>query len=319
MRYLFVTLLSFLLVENAVAQDEVEVESFAVADFPLANYGSDAKELLFSVFDDGKTIKLFLTKKSTIVNEELFSYEFEDYFVFNSAKSGAMEWRNDTIRICSEMPFKATTFCCMIPCKNKQFGKPVIDARDPSYEAIDKAEKALSEGKIAEAVQYYHGVMYPMSYLNEEEVGADIMQKAHELSLAAFKKGDYKNAVNTMTDALTYYVNQQYLSFSDEKSLIEKMNDNTVGHWNMEKFKLWLGDYGLFLLKAKMYGEAIVINSYLNKVQPQMIGPYLQLGDACFEKGDKPNAKIAYRNYKSLMQKAKRDKQIPKRVHDRIK
>src|SRR6185503_7720491 len=93
--------------------------------------------------------------------------------------------------------------------------------------------------------------------------------------------------------------------------------DSTELTWNKEKFKLWVGDYGLFLYRTGELKASENINKYMTRMFPGFPGPYLQLADTYFDLGRKDTAKGTYKKYIELMKVQKRSKEIPKRVKER--
>jgi tetratricopeptide (TPR) repeat protein len=191
---------------------------------------------------------------------------------------------------------------------------------DPSALALDKADSAMAAGNIHVALFWYQNVFYPQSYMNEAEVGRDITKKCHEKALVFFKANQNDSAVHYMEMAFSYYPNMYYTDFKSNEDMKSQMEESPYQIiWTEDQMKLWMGDYGLFLYKAKKYQESITHNSYLNLIFPEMAGPYLQLGDSYFDSGKKSEAKNAYKKYSELKKAQKKEKDIPKRVKERSK
>jgi hypothetical protein len=242
---------------------------------------------------------------------------------FNSAKMYEPEWKNDTVFIGSEMPYRATqnTFEFVWNRKAQGFFATEGHSYDPSWEAVAKADSMLKAENIRGAINWYYQVMYPQTYMNEGETGINLMSLGHKKAIEFYKAKEYDSAVLYMDIAFDFYPNSNYISFESKAAFDELMNDEAGWHqtWNMDKLKLWLGDYGLFLYNAKKYKESIEFNSYLNMILPDMAGPCLQLGDSYYDSGDKINAKAAYKKYTELKKKQGKEKDIPKRVKERSK
>jgi hypothetical protein len=270
----------------------------------------------YNLMEDTLVIAILDEKEALVVGHMLNDY------IFNATKMNTPEWRNDTIFVSSEMPYRATTYKLEFVWDSKAEGffstEPEI--YDPSSIALDKADSSLAAGNIHLALNWYQSVFYPQTYMNEAEVGKEITIKCHEKALQFFKANQHDSAVVYMEMAFSYYPNMYYTDFksnSDMKLQIEESPYQII--WTEDQIKLWLGDYGLFLYKAKKYKESIEHNSYLNLIFPDVAGPYLQLGDSYYDSGKKTEAKKAYTKYSSLKKAQKKEKDIPKRVKERMK
>jgi tetratricopeptide (TPR) repeat protein len=301
---------------------------FVIEGAPFDKFQPQGDELLLAMSDGGDYITFVLkrmSKEPFFLKIIEFSSEQMEVQFFNYAKMyGMPTCVNDTITFMFEMPYRTsqyTFYFALEKTGSKYTGVKFVssDYEDLSADALQKAEEALEANDIAKAVDQYHAVMYPQYYMNEKEVGCSLMKKAHKLALNFFKAGDYKNASINMAAALSYYENASKLEFKSTQEMNEELADTSTLIWNLKNFKLWLGDYGLFLYKAKDYEASITINSYLNKVMPLLAGPYLQLGDTYYDMGKKAEAVEPYKKYAKEMKEQKKDKLIPKRVKERIK
>ena len=318
---LFCVLVLFLVYSKIFGQDieHDEIEKFKIDDFPVNVYGENVAALFFGANTETNSFYFYTQNANSDSYHFLGELKVDDEYFFNSAKLYEHKFVNDTIHICTEAPFRATMYCYFIPVINKTFSKALVESYDPSYDAVENAENALKRNKIDSAVYYYNMVMYPMSYINEDEVGKNLMFKAHSLALQAFKVGEFNNACNYMKNALDYYINTTYLNFESINAVIELQNEQRDNVWTVKELQLWLGDYGLFLYKAKELSESIKINAYLNKLFPDLCGPYLQHADALFDSGNVKDAKLIYKKYTNLMKAQKKSDKIPSRAIKRAK
>jgi tetratricopeptide (TPR) repeat protein len=329
-------LLLSLLISFSFSQAQIKEEAFedttahffVIENAPFDKFQPQGDELILAMSDGGDYITFVLkrmSKEPFFLKIVEFSAEKLEVQFFNYAKMYGMPvCKNDTISFMFEMPYRATQYTCYFTLEKsetKYTGVKFLysDYVDESANAIQKAEEALGNKDIAKAVEWYHAVMYPQFYMNEKEVGFSIMNKAHEIAMTLYKNGSYAGAAKVMADAFTYYGNTTKQEYKTIEEMNEDLADSTDMTWTKQKFKLWLGDYGLFLYKAKDYEASIIINSYLNKMIPYLPGPYLQLGDTYYDMGKKAEAKETYKTYAKLMKEQKRDKLIPKRVKERIK
>lgn len=271
----------------------------------------------YSVMEDSIIVASFDNKNYTAIG-----FILNEYF-FNQAKMHNVNWRNDSIFVSSEMPYRATinSFEFIYDKKSKFFKISEIKTFDPSMESLNKADSCLEAGNIKSAIDFYYGVMYPHAYMNEGDVGIRLMEKSHEKALYFFKSNEFDSAIYYVDLALNFWPNSVYTSFTFENELKDHFNNNlsSIVHWTQDQLNLWLGDYGLFLYKAKKYKESIEHNAYLNKIMPELAGPYLQLADSYYDSGDKKNAKLIYKKYADLKKSQGKEKDIPKRVKERMK
>lgn len=241
----------------------------------------------------------------------------EDVEYFNQAKSSAY-FANDTLYVWTQQPFRASEINYKFLWSKKTFQFINSYWYDPSEEAIMLAEKALKEGKIAEAIQYYYTVQYPSSYMNEDMVGFTILSRANELGVHASNEHRYKEAVQYMDDAMGYYTLEEFGNAPDDETISLSFEDHYVPEYK-DSFGLWMANYGYFLYKADSLERSIGQNTWLTKTYPELSGPYLQLGDALFDLKRNKEARPVYLRYIQLMKEKGKEKNIPQRVHDRVK
>lgn len=255
-------------------------------------------------------------------NTVVLGHAINEYF-FNAAKMYSEPyWSNDTVYIKSEMPFRATVWTLKFVWNKNIEGFTFLepDYYDPSSLAVEKGDSLLATGNIREAIHQYYGVMYPSAYMNEANTGMQIMEKCHEVAMKYYKENNLDSAISIMELGLYYYPNSNYLdakSKTDYDTRREEDRYNMV--WEKDKTQLWLGDYGLFLYRNKNYEKSVEINKYINMILPELAGPYLQLGDSYYDTGNKKMAKETYQKYIALKKSQKKEKEIPKRVKERVK
>jgi len=327
--FLFLVLICF--TANAQKYSKINLSSDQYTFYQLAGAKEKIKgiqhiEVFFAFKTDGDSDTLYIVgvypdmKKNTELQVAL-GYSGEDA-MFNLAKMyDDPFYRNDTIYVISQLPFKATyvTLRWVWDEKTNMFEPLESYFEDSSWDKLSEGDSLLVKGDVAGAIALYHEMEYPSFYLNEYEKGKEIMRKGHELALEAFKANKFSEAATYISDALLFWTNAIYISFSTEKNFTENLSDPNGDNWTIDETKLWLGDYSLFLYKAGMLDKSIEINGYLNSILPEVAGPYLQLADSYFESGNKSKAKETYKTYSGLMKKLKREKEIPKRVKERMK
>jgi hypothetical protein len=316
-----IILFSILLPSFLFAQKTLKLANFTeiiiVSDVPDDKLPKGAENIVFlqSYSDTGSVIYLGYT-----INEEdvkvLTKFQ-QDAEWFNSSKSDT-RFANDTITLWTQQPFRATEIVYQVLYKNKKAKFISSTWYDPSSEAIELAEKALAEGKIKVAIEYYYTVQYPSSYMNEEQVGLQILSKANKVGLSFSDNKMYSDAALVMEYALDYYGLYAFTEPEDEAGIKKGFEDEYLTEYT-DSFGLWMGNYGYFLYKADSLQKSIEVNRKTNKTYPNLSGPYLQRGDALFDLGKKTEAKPIYMKYMALMRQKGKADGIPQRVYDRVK
>ena len=328
------TFLLFILCGITTAQNYTKVnlgaDQYAFYQLPGAKEkikGIQHIEVFFAFKNDGSSDSLYIVgvypdmKKNT-EQQVLVGFISGEEAMFNSAKMyDDPFYRNDTIYISSQVPFKATfiTLRLVWNDKTKMFEPVESTYEDSSWEKLSEGDSLLAKGNIDGAIYLYEQMEYPMSYMNEYSKGREIMKKAHEMAMISFRENKYEESVTYILSAFRFWTNELYIGFTTKEEFNAYLIDEYGEKWTLEEVKLWLGDYGLFLYKAGSTDKSIEINKYLTMILPDVAGPYLQLADSYFDSGNKINAKETYKKYSDLMKKLKREKEIPKRVKERMK
>jgi hypothetical protein len=294
-----------------------QVEQISVDAIPLQQLPKGAEELrFFRSYSDSVPV-LYLGYPIKENQLKVIAKFKQDAEWFNGSKADA-RFKNDTISLWSQQPFRATQVVYLILWKNKKAKFISSEMTDPSWEAIALAEKALSEGKIREAIDYYEQVQYPSSYMDENKVGLQILSKANEMGLKMAQTQQYKASIQYIQTALEYYTLFQFTEVTDEKTLTTLFDDQYLPEYK-DSFGLWMTNYGYFLYKAASIEESISFNSKLHQTYPALPGPYLQHADALYDLGKKIQAKPVYAKYISLMKSKGNEKLIPPRAFERLK
>lgn len=304
---------------------ESNYEFKTVLNFPVNDFDKEANEMLLAIGGEGDLLAFILkyTEDGETAYRKTAEFTADALGVpfINAVKMyNDPAYKDEKVTVCYGMPFRATEICILFSIQMNTIKFQESTVEDPSADAIEMAEKALDSNDIAKAAEMYNGVMYPMHYMNEDEVAGDLMKRGHAKAIQAYKEKNYTAAKRYMEEPFVYYLNQYYISIEDPKEFEERVvSDKESGedYWNLKTFKKWVGDYGLFLYLAKDYEASIIINKYLVTMLPEMAGPYLQLADSYFDTGKKAEAKVYYRKYTELMQKLNKQKSIPSRVTKR--
>lgn len=189
---------------------------------------------------------------------------------------------------------------------------------DPSWEMVQLAEELTEKGKLVEAVHTYEMVGYPFSYFNMGWVCKELLLKAHAIGLAHYKKNEFNEAPAMLDSIINSYLCDAWLNYESRDEFVEAIAQ-TYGTWTEDSLLHILGDYGLFLYKARELDKSIDVNSRIIIYNPNFHGAYLQLGDALFDQNDKNSAGDVYKRYIAVMDKKGLGKSIPKRAKERAK
>ncbi len=242
------------------------------------------------------------------------SYEGEDVW-FNWAKANEYgTYEEGKVQFCSQLPWKAAIACDIFTWDGKTFHYKETDIEDPSEEKTTEAYELREADQPCKALQVYNTVEYPYSYFNPDYLFAELFMEAHEVALKKYREKDYQGAVNEIQCILE----ESWVTIPDDY-LNEEGHLNEHTSLSYTNYVAVMGDYGLFLVRAKKFEEAVAVNGDLVKFAPEVVGPRLQLGDALFELGRQEEAKTAYREYQSSMTKAGKEDQIPSRVRERTR
>lgn len=242
----------------------------------------------------------------------LKSFDEEEIW-FNWAKGNSYGTYSDgKVQFCSQLPFRATIACDIFNWDGQTFHYEDTEMEDHSAEKVDRAEELRKAGKPCEALDEYNGVEYPFSYFNPDNVFSELLLEGHESALKKYRSKDYRGAA----DDIHCILEGAWVTYPDDFLEEGKLNDKTLITY--EDYVTIMGDYGLFLLRAKRYKESSKINAALIDFAPEVIGPRLQLADALFLLGKKGEASKTYRDYRSRVVEKGKENKIPSRVLDRL-
>ncbi|MBN2681828.1 MAG: tetratricopeptide repeat protein [Bacteroidales bacterium] len=300
--------------QNIITLQEIEYGGLIlieIKNFPENQLPKGCTEALL-LYDSESEKFSFLGRQ----NENAFRIidEMQDVLTYNQAKAYAdVEFSENKIKVCSEMPFRATSVCNIFEWNGSKFSFKDTEETDPSWDNVQKGEEFLEKGMIKEAVEAFQDVFYPHAYMDEKDVALRLLYKAHEIALSQYQKKDYAGAVETMKTAFEYW----YFDFNSVNEMEEELSYNEK--FSAKKIISIYGDYGLFLLKNKDYQLSVDISKKAISLDSESPGPYLQLGDGLFALNKTPEAKEIYLKYKDLMTKSGKESKIPTRVNERLK
>lgn len=283
----------------------LSIEGFPDSELPTGvdslafYYDDETAELGFMVF---KPSGAYLLKS------------FTDHGIwYNWAKGNYYgDYADGKVQFCSQLPFRATIACDFFQWDGQTFHYFDTEMEDHSAEKVNRAEELRKAGKPCEALDQYNGVEYPFSYFNPDDVFSELLREGHESALKKYRSKDYKGAA----DDIHCILEGAWVTYPDDFLEEGELTDQTLITY--EDYVTIMGDYGLFLLRAKRHSESVKINTSLIEFAPEVIGPRLQLGDALFHLGKTEKAAVAYRDYRSRMNEQGKGNKIPSRVLNRL-
>lgn len=283
----------------------------SIEGFPDSELPDGADSIIFPYFQEEAVLGWAICKDEKVYLMKKFDQE--DGIWFNWAKANYVgTYENGSVQFCSQMPFRATIACDLFKWTGETFTYFETDMTDPSADAIDKAAALRKAGKLCEAIDTYNDVMYPSSYFNPDNLFAVLLLDCHDLALDHYRKKEYTEAVRVM-DCI---VENGWIDFSYD--FVEEGQWTAPDTLPREKYIDIMGDYGLFLVRAKQFEKAVKINQKLIEFAPDVVGPLLQLGDAQFQLGQVSDAKNTYGQYHTKMFSAGKSNKIPSRVKKRM-
>jgi hypothetical protein len=245
-------------------------------------------------------------------------------FSFNSYKKTESYYQNGKIFICSEQNYKATIICGIF---NFDLAKNMLTledqtARDFSVEAIAKAQKAVEQGKIIQAVNFYEQVAYPHNYMQVETETIQLLKKTHSVLQRLEKEKKYDSATLILEHVFDFWGTEFLLNIETPQQLQELFKNGNFELSQKEYIQI-LEKYGSLLLQSKKYIDAVKINKKLTQITPTSSLAYLQLGNAYYNLERLQDSQNAYKKYKEIIAKTgqKVDKntleQIEKRLNEK--
>lgn len=318
--FLFHSYLSAQPVTSREELPEVYAYAEAVYDLPPELLPAGVDSLFLALGEDGDTVYLLgLLKNGNFSMLQVTPADPETGWGVNVAKAFSVSAYNEgRINLCSQMPFRATEVCLYYSWDGKMLRFLETEIDDPNWATLAEADSCKERKNITCVVDAYNGVMYPYAYFSPEDAGLELLLMAHDSAYIAYRIQDYAAAADIMLVAMDFYgvSSHFYTMQSPENFEAAFPADGIVSPARMEQI---MGDYGLFLYKAGYTEQSITWNSMMTKVRPQLAGPYLQLADALFDTGNQAEAQKYYGLYEGLMKNARRTKEIPSRVKERIR
>jgi hypothetical protein len=170
---------------------------------------------------------------------------------------------------------------------------------DLNDNVFSKAELAKKEDDPIAFCEAYMGAQY---YSDLEYRVKESLEWAHKNALQFYKNKDYQTAASLMLRL------EQRCVMSTE--IYDFMGDDFIKIWS---------DVTLFYLKAGMNEQCVELSKRLTEIDSDLVGVYLQYGDALFNLDKKEESKSIYKTYIDLMIKNNKKDKILTRVNERTK
>lgn len=292
----------------------------AVQELPpeLLPYGVDS--LFLATGENGDTVFLLgLLNDGNFTMLQVTPADPETGWEVNVAKAFYTSVYNDgKINLCSQLPFRATEVCMYYAWDGESLRFIETEIDDPNWVTLAEADSCKERKDITCVVDAYNGVMYPYSYFSPEDAGLELLMMAYDSAHIASRIPDYKAAADIMLVAMDFYGTASHFY---EMQSPENFNrafpvDGVVTPARMEQI---MSDYGLFLYKAGYTNQSITWNHMMTQVRPKLAESYLYLADTWFDRGDMAESRSYYGIYERMMKQARRLKEIPPRVKERIR
>lgn len=242
-------------------------------------------------------------------------------FSFNPHKKTKSYYQDGKIFICSEESYKATVICGIF---NFDFSKNMLTledqtATDFSIESISKAQKAVEEGKIIQAVNFYEQVMYPQNYMQVETETIHLLKKTYSVLQRLEKEKKYDSATLILESVFEFWGTEFLLNIETPQQLHELFKSNDF-ELSQREYITILEKYATLLLQSKKYIDAVKINKKLTQITPTSALAYLQLGNAYYNLERLQDSQNAYKKYKEIIAKTgqKVDKQTLTQIEKRL-
>jgi hypothetical protein len=244
--------------------------------------------------------------------------EIELKYDFNAYKITNCVYRDGRVWICSQEAYGANTVCGVyeIDKKNLNLIFEKVISYDPAKTALQAARRAAIGGEIKKAVILYNKVIYHQNYMNPQEEALRLLHNAHLKAQELYEKGLYDSAAQTIEDFFGFWGAGYLKKFEDESHFLATFESP---HSRLQAIQVqrMLSDYGLYLLKARRYREALAWNTYVFSFSTDMSFAVLRLADTHHEREELEKAKFYYQEYIKIATEKKES--IPDYVRERLK
>jgi hypothetical protein len=243
------------------------------------------------------------------------------YSEYHPPKQQSAVLRNDTLLISSELPERATRLTLMYRWNMAQSlwkitGYTMVDS---SALTLAQARAELARGRFGAAVAHYQSIAYPEAYYDIQDEAIKMIQSAAEYARNAALRKDFTTAYNVMDTVFATPDGEYFLNYSTLDELLQDFSMLDEPTINFNGFREIIADYALYALRCKYYDRTIELSAYLLNLDATTTTAHLWLADASFAVGEQATARRSYKRYQELMTNTGKQKEIPKRVTDRLK
>ncbi|WP_338760849.1 hypothetical protein WAF17_14360 [Bernardetia sp. ABR2-2B] len=245
-------------------------------------------------------------------------------FLFNPYKKIESYYKDGKIFICSEQSYKATVICGIF---DFDLAKNMLNfeyqtATDFSLESIAKAQKAVKEGNIIEAVNFYEQVAYPHNYMQVETETIQLLKKTYSV-LQRLEKEQKQDSVLLVLESIFDFWGTEFLLNIETPQQLQELFKSNNFELSQREYIQMLEKYGNLLLQSKKYIDAVEIHKKLTQITPTSALAYLQLGNAYYNLERLKDSQDAYQKYKEIITQTGQEadkktvKQIEKRLNEK--
>ncbi len=229
--------------------------------------------------------------------------------------------RHDSLIISSELSERATRITLMYRWDTTQtywriMGYTVVDS---SEILLTQARAEIAQGRFGSAVTTYQKIMYPESYYDVQDEAIKMIQSAAEYARSAARRKDMQTAYAILDTVFATPDGEYFLNYSTLDELLQDFSMLDEPTINFNGFRDIVADYALYALRCQHYDRSIELASYLLTLDATYAPARLWLADAQFGAGEKAIARREYKRYHDMMTSAGKQKDIPKRVVERVR
>ncbi|WP_154656956.1 tetratricopeptide repeat protein [Hugenholtzia roseola] len=265
---------------------------------------------------ENPTYQLILYASLAEGGEEILQ-EIKLNYAFNASKITHCVYRAGKIWICSQEAYSANTNCGIYEI-NKKSLKLIYQNQvdyDPAKSALQAARQAAISGEIEKSVFLYDKVIYPQNYMNPKDEALRLLHNAHLKAQDFYEQGRYDSAVQTIEAFFGFWGAGYLKKFEDEAHFLATF-ESPNSRLQAIQVQRMLSDYGLYLLKAGRYRDALAWNTYVFSFSATIPFAVLRLADTHHEREELEKAKFYYQEYIKIATEKKES--VPDYVRQRL-
>jgi tetratricopeptide (TPR) repeat protein len=229
-------------------------------------------------------------------------------------EQGKAFFENEKLVLISTYPFSEEKSKLVYQYTANQWQLLAVDNDNQAIIAYQKGKKALKQGNIQEAINFFEQIQYPETIMDTKAVGIQTLVKAHEVAVKLYRQKQAQKATAVIQQALSFYGINEIQTIDSQ----EEYEENYGKYLALSQYAKLMGDFGLFLLRNEQPQESLQVNKQLVKLVPTITPIYLQVADAYWVTAQIDSAKSSYELYSRQMKRAGKAFQVPTRVEKRI-